>query len=58
MALQPGDAARAATVDERGRRRQISLAAAAPVVGTSIEWYDFFLFGTAAAFVFPALFFP
>jgi MFS family permease len=30
----------------------------ASVVGTSIEWYDFFLYGTAAAIVFPAVFFP
>src|SRR5437870_5049496 len=32
--------------------------AAASLIGTSIEWYDFFLYGTAAALVFPHLFFP
>ena len=30
----------------------------ASTVGTAIEWYDFFLFGTMAALVFPHLFFP
>jgi len=33
-------------------------ATVASVVGTTIEWYDFFLYGTAAALVFPKLFFP
>ena len=32
--------------------------AVASAIGTTIEWYDFFLYGTAAALVFPALFFP
>ncbi|MHC1560038.1 MFS transporter [Actinomycetospora sp. C-140] len=30
----------------------------ASFVGTSIEWYDYYIFGTAAALVFGSLFFP
>src|SRR5690349_10941105 len=33
-------------------------AAIASTVGTTIEWYDFFLYNTAASLIFPALFFP
>jgi metabolite-proton symporter len=36
------------------RRRAV----AASTVGTAIEWYDFFLYGTMAALVFPKVFFP
>jgi metabolite-proton symporter len=37
---------------------QVRKAAFASTVGTTIEWYDYFLYGTAAALVFPHLFFP
>src|SRR5215813_10757274 len=30
----------------------------ASLIGTAIEWYDFFLYGTAAALIFNKLFFP
>ncbi len=42
-------------VSERRNMRKVALTSLA---GTSIEWYDFFLYGTAAAVVFPKAFFP
>ena len=39
-------------------RSQRIRAIAASTVGTTIEWYDFFLYGTSAALVFPTVFFP
>ena len=41
-----------------GETRDVKKVAAASFIGTTIEWYDFFLYGTAAALVFGDLFFP
>ncbi|NTX36663.1 MHS family MFS transporter [Myxococcus sp. CA033] len=40
------------------QRDSILKVAVASFIGTAIEWYDFFLYGTAAALVFNRLFFP
>src|SRR5690625_6013491 len=39
-------------------RKQYVTAGIASMVGTTIEWYDFFLYGTAAALIFNQIFFP
>jgi len=40
------------------RRESVRRVAFASMIGTTIEWYDFFIFGTASALVFGQLFFP
>jgi len=40
------------------KAQSIYLVAFASLIGTTIEWYDFFLYGTAAALVFNRLYFP
>jgi metabolite-proton symporter len=45
-------------LDPAERRRQLVRAVSASAAGTTIEWYDFFLYGVAAATVFPQKFFP
>ena len=45
------------TLDEETRHRQLVRAVVASTVGTTVEWYDFFLYGSAAALIFPKLFF-
>jgi MHS family shikimate/dehydroshikimate transporter-like MFS transporter len=39
-------------------RESVRRVALASMIGTSVEWYDFFVFGTASALVFGRLFFP
>ena len=46
--------AQAVPVDDRALRRIVF----ASVAGNALEWYDFFLYSTAAALVFGQLFFP
>src|SRR5918911_5068722 len=48
----------AVIVDESQRRRMLLRALVASTVGTTIEWYDFLLYSTAAGLVFGKLFFP
>ena len=43
--------------DETGRKPGLKVAIMASA-GAAVEWYDFFIYGTAAALVFPHLFFP
>lgn len=44
--------------EEAGRTTSITQVAFASLIGTTIEWYDFYLYGTASALVFNKLFFP
>jgi metabolite-proton symporter len=46
------------TAHSSEQTNSVRLVAVASFIGTTIEWYDFFLYGTAAALVFNRLFFP
>jgi metabolite-proton symporter len=55
-AVQPRDAQQRSTGGSPLRApRKVAFAS---LIGTTIEWYDFFIFGTAAALVFNQVFFP
>lgn len=47
-----------ALIDATEQRRQVIKAVSASAIGTVFEWYDFLLYGVAAATVFPQKFFP
>src|SRR5579863_2247487 len=48
----------AAGLSEAEHRAQLRRAVIASTIGTAIEWYDFFLYGTVAGLVFGPLYFP
>ena len=52
------DAASAPGPADAPQQNSIVKVVFASLVGTAVEWYDFFLYGSAAALVFGALFFP
>jgi MFS transporter, MHS family, shikimate and dehydroshikimate transport protein len=45
-------------VENDATSKQLRRVVVASFIGTTIEWYDFFLYGTAAALLFNRLFFP
>ena len=47
----------AGAAESEPNARSMRTVAMTALGGTSIEWYDFFIYGTAAALVFPVLFF-
>jgi metabolite-proton symporter len=51
-------AAVSSTLSDADHSAQLRKAVIAATVGTTIEWYDFFIYGTAAGLIFPKLFFP
>ena len=46
------------TLSASDHSAQLRKAVIASTIGTAIEWYDFFLYGTAAGLVFGKLYFP
>ena len=47
-----------ASTPDTPSRSTILRVVSASMAGTTVEWYDFFLYGVAAALVFPKVFFP
>jgi metabolite-proton symporter len=48
----------ASALTDAEHRKQLRRAVVASTIGTTIEWYDFFLYGTVTGLVFAKLYFP
>ncbi len=46
------------TIPDSDHSAQLRKAVVAATIGTTIEWYDFFIYGTAAGLVFGKFYFP
>src|ERR1700734_4426023 len=51
-------AATLGALPEEEHSSQLRKAVIAATIGTAIEWYDFFIYGTAAGLIFGKLYFP
>jgi MFS family permease len=54
----PASAAGSGANESAARKSSAVRVASASLIGTTLEFYDHFIFGTAAALIFPKLFFP
>lgn len=57
-ATAPGPGGSATPSTSARPHTPIGRVVAASMLGTTVEWYDYFLYGVAAALVFPQVFFP
>jgi MHS family shikimate/dehydroshikimate transporter-like MFS transporter len=58
MSTSTGNTACTSAAGRAHSTRRYAIVGFAILIGTTIEWYDFFVYGTAAALVFNKIFFP
>src|SRR5205085_12127516 len=58
LVKRKGEAHMSTNVSGQDNARHMTPVILSSMIGTAIEWYDFFLYGTMATLVFPKLFFP